>query len=138
MVRRVRVLVVVCAAALLGGTAQADACLRQHNSVYVQLSMSRYPETTDHILDAVDAGQPSLLHIDRADEDLHRQQSLAPFPPRSGYDRDEYPPAMSAEGGTGADVRYIDPSDNRGAGSVMGNTLEDWCETQPFRFDITP
>jgi hypothetical protein len=138
MVRRVRVLAVVCAAVLLGGTAQAQACLRQHNSVYVQLSMSRYPETTDHIMDAVDAGQPALLHIDRADEDLHRSQSLAPFPPRSGYDRDEYPPAMSAEGGTGADVRYIDPSDNRGAGSVMGNALEDWCETQPFRFDFTP
>jgi hypothetical protein len=137
MVRRVWVLVAVCAAMLVGGTAQADACLRQHNSVYVQLSMSRYPETTDHILDAIDAGQPALLHIDRADEDLHRDQSLAPFPPRSGYDRDEYPPAMSAEGGTGADVRYIDPSDNRGAGSVMGNALSEWCETQPFRFDIT-
>ena len=43
---------------------------------------------------------------------------------------------MSAEGGAGADVRYIDPSDNRGAGAVMGNALEGWCEDQPFRIRI--
>ena len=100
--------------------------------------MSRYPETTDHFMDAIDAGHAALLHIDRENADLHREQSLANFPPRSGYDRDEYPPAMSEEGGYGADVRYIDPSDNRGAGSVMGNALEDYCEEQPFRMDFIP
>ena len=138
MVRNVRVLAVVCAAMFVGGTAQAEACLRQHNSVYVQLSISHYPETTDHYMDAIDAGEAALLHIDRENAELHRSQSLANFPPRTGFDRDEYPPAMSEEGGYGADVRYIDPADNRGAGSVMGNALEDWCEEQPFRIDFTP
>ena len=117
--------------------ARAAACQSQHNSVHVALSASRYPETTDHIADAIAAGQPSLLHIDRADEDAHRAASLADYPPRAGFDRDEYSPAMSAEGGAGADVRYIDPSDNRGAGAVMGNALEAYCEAQPFRFRIT-
>jgi hypothetical protein len=46
--------------------------------------------------------------------------------------------AMSAKGGAGADVRYIDPSDNRGAGATMGNALESWCEGQPFSIDIVP
>ena len=115
--------------------AVAAACQSQHNSVHVALSSTKYPETTDHIADAIAAGQPSLLHIDRADEDA---ASLADDPPRSGYDRDEYSPAMSREGGAGADVRYIDPSDNRGAGATMGNALEGWCEGQPFRIDITP
>ena len=124
-------------AVLLGGTAgDALACLRQHNSVYVKLSQAKYPETTDHIADANDEGQPALLHIARDEEEANRAASLAPFPPRSGYDRDEYPPAMSDEGGTGADVRYIDPSDNRGAGATMGNALEDWCNDQPFRIGI--
>ena len=118
--------------------ARAAACQSQHNSVHVALSSSRYPETTDHISDAIAAGEASLLHIDRDHEDQHRDESLANYPPRSGYDRDEYPPAMSREGGTGADVRYIDPSDNRGAGATMGNALEGWCEDQPFRIDITP
>ena len=118
--------------------ARAAACQSQHNSVHVALSASKYPETTDHISDAIAAGQPSLLHIDRADEDAHRAASLADYPPRAGFDRDEYAPAMSEEGGAGADVRYIDPSDNRGAGASMGNQLEGWCEGQPFRIDIAP
>ena len=125
-------------AALPSVTAQdvalAGACQSQHNSVHVALSASKYPETTDHISDAITAGQPSLLHIDRADEDAHRAASLADYPPRSGFDRDEWPMAVSREGGAGADVRYIDPSDNRGA----GNGLEGWCQDQPFRIDIVP
>ena len=72
--------------------ALAAACESQHNSVHVALSASKYPETTDHISDAIAAGQPSLLHIDRADEDAHRAASLADYPPRSGFDRDEYSP----------------------------------------------
>ena len=45
---------------------------------------------------------------------------------------------MSREGGYGADIRYISPADNRGAGSVMGNALEDYCEDQPFRIRFVP
>ncbi|HCL5254129.1 TPA: hypothetical protein N2G30_004336 [Salmonella enterica] len=33
--------------------------------------------------------------------------------------------AMFKEGGTGADVRYISPGNNRGAGSSIGHTLKD-------------
>ncbi|WP_445675580.1 NucA/NucB deoxyribonuclease domain-containing protein [Pseudomonas entomophila] len=40
-------------------------------------------------------------------------------------DRDEWPMAMFEEGGKGASVRHIDPSDNRGAGSSIGNILSD-------------
>lgn len=32
--------------------------------------------------------------------------------------------ALCAEGGTGADIKYIKPSDNRGAGSFVGNKLK--------------
>ena len=139
MVRRVLVLFVAWAAVLSGGAvAEADACLRQYHSVHVDLDMSRYPETTGHWIDAIDAGHAALLHIDRENAELHREQSLAGFPPRAGYDRDEYPPAMSEEGGYGASVRYIDPADNRGSGSSMGNQLEEWCEEQPFRIRFVP
>jgi Deoxyribonuclease NucA/NucB len=141
MVRKVRLLAAVCALAIAAGTAQtaaAEACQRQYHSVYVELDMSRYPETTGHYQDAIADGHAALLHIDRENAELHREQSLVGFPPRPGYDRDEYPPAMSEEGGYGADIRYIDPSDNRGAGSSMGNQLEDWCEEQPFRISFVP
>jgi hypothetical protein len=118
--------------------AVAASCQTQHNSVHVQLSASRYPEATDHIADAIAAGQPSLLHIARDEEEANREAALANYPPRQGKDRDEWGPAVSDEGGAGADVRYIDPSDNRGAGASMGNQLEDWCNGQPFRIDIVP
>lgn len=39
---------------------------------------------------------------------------------QAGKDRDEYPPAMFQEGGSGASVRHISPGDNRGAGSSIG------------------
>ncbi|MDR6884006.1 hypothetical protein J2X61_005804 [Bacillus sp. 3255] len=45
-------------------------------------------------------------------------------PTKKGYDRDEWPMAMCAEGGAGADIQYVAPSDNRGAGSWISNQLE--------------
>ncbi|MMZ60551.1 Sporulation-specific extracellular nuclease precursor [compost metagenome] len=46
---------------------------------------------------------------------------LKGVPTRKGKDRDEWPMAMCAEGGDGADVRYISPKDNRGAGSWVAS-----------------
>ena len=140
------VVVVCCSYVAIGVTpagapvaaAVAASCTSQHNSVYVTLSRAKYPLTIDHTEDAQAAGEPALLHIDRADADLHRSQSLEGWPTKSGYDRDEYPPAMSEEGGYGADVRYVPSSDNRGAGSSMGAQLSGWCEGQPFRFSFVP
>ena len=34
------------------------------------------------------------------------------IPTKKGFDRDEYPPAMSDEGGKGADVRYVRRAEN--------------------------
>ena len=36
-------------------------------------------------------------------------------------DLDEYPPAMFREGGSGASVRPMTPSQNRGMGACIGN-----------------
>jgi hypothetical protein len=54
---------------------------------------------------------------DRRYNDVRGQEKV------SGKDRDEYPPAMFQEGGNGASVRPISPSDNRGAGSSLGQQL---------------
>src|ERR1700742_2359867 len=109
----VAVAVACCTSVALGASpaaapvAAAAACTSQHNSVYVELSRTKYPLTIDHIEDAQAAGQPALLHVDLDEADRHRDQSLEGWPTKSGYDRDEYPPAMSREGGYGADVRYV-------------------------------
>ena len=54
-----------------------------------------------------------------------------------GLDRDEYPPAMSKEGGTGASVKLINPSDNRGSGSSISGKLRKYPNGTKYRIIIT-
>ncbi len=84
----------------------------------------RFPETGKHIKDAIESGESSVCTIDRKEADENRKDSLKGIPTKKGYDRDEWPMAMCAEGGSGADIEYISPSDNRGAGSWVSNQLE--------------
>lgn len=85
-------------------------------------------------------GKPEarLLHWDPEDAEKHRAQSLKGIPSRPNQDRDEYPPAASREGGKGADVRYIDDSENQSAGAKMKAAMDGFCTGQPFRFEKRP
>lgn len=123
--------------ALGHGHAERRSCRRLRAVLVVVISRSRYPYTADHVVDAVAGGEPAILHIDRAGADANRDASLRGIPTRPGYDRDEYPPAVSREGGSGADVRYVPSSDNRGAGTVMGERLSPYCDGQRFRLRVT-
>ncbi len=101
----------------------------------VTIDSARYPQTAEHVTDAQNgkiwsgdaatpngAPKPDVLTIDRPGAKANREawQKAQDVPTRSGYDRDEYPPAMFSEGGADASIKYISPSDNRGAGSTMG------------------
>ena len=112
--------------------ARAAACLSVPLAVVVDLNNDRQAPVIDHERDAVRAGQPRILHLNRVDADAHRVASLRGSPVRSGFDRDEYPPAASEEGGAGADVRYISPRANRSAGATMRAQLEPFCDGQAF------
>src|SRR5262249_23093193 len=85
----------------------------------VSLSRSKYPETAQHIDDAIAHGQPDVVQWDPAGATANRRASLSGHPTKSGYDRDEWPMAATQQGGAGADIEYINPSDNRGAGSII-------------------
>jgi RHS repeat-associated protein len=89
----------------------------------IQVSRSRYPLSAQHIDDAQAAGHPSILTVDRSNAAQNRAASLQGYATAPGLDRDEYPPAVFAEGGEGASVQYVPPSDNRGAGASIGNQL---------------
>lgn len=82
-----------------------------------------YPETALHIYNAVENGHSDVCTIDREGAEDNRKESLKGIETKAGYDRDEWPMAMCAEGGLGASVAYIDASDNRGAGSWVGHQL---------------
>ena len=102
----------------------------------VRLDDDRWPLTTDHILDAIRAGERRILHLDRRRADQHRAEATRGIPTRRGFDRDEYPPAFSREGGRGADVRYVRSSDNRGAGASLGSQMRPYCNGQRFRVRV--
>jgi len=91
----------------------------------VCISQSRFGEAADHTRDAIAAGQPRLLTTDYSRAALRRKDSLSGIPTMVGFDRDEYPFAMTRQGGSGASVRYVDPSLNRAAGAYVRSQLPD-------------
>jgi len=130
---------VLVAAVTLGPLAQsapsADpaGCETTKRTAVIRIVEARYPKTADHIDDAIRAGQPRRLTLERDGADQRREDATEGTPGRRGYDKDEYPPALSRQGGAGADVRLVPSADNRGAGASMGNQLRRYCDGQPFR-----
>ncbi|MFG2919033.1 hypothetical protein ACGF0D_39915 [Kitasatospora sp. NPDC048298] len=99
------------------------------------IDSGKYPESARHIAEA-QKGQiwrgassspgaplPSVVTINRPGSRTNRSNSLRGIRTSPLGQRDEYPPAMFAEGGAGASVKYINGSDNTGSGSTMGKAL---------------
>jgi hypothetical protein len=104
--------------------------------VTLQFPSGRYPETAQHIKEAIQAGKSPVCTIDREGAELNRKHSLTGVPTRKGYDRDEWPMAMCSEGGKGANVKYIAPKDNRGAGSWVSHQLDEYEDGTRVKFVI--
>lgn len=119
-------------------TADSSACVRTDALVVVDLKNRKHRHILDHVWDSWRKGHPRRLHIARNEADDNRDASLEGIPTKPGFDRDEYPPAMSDEGGEGASVRYVRSAENRSAGAVMGNQLSGFCNGQRWRFERRP
>lgn len=114
--------------------APAGDCRRVKGPVSVYLDPKKYPYTVRHAKRSFELGYPRVWHLDRANAERNREENLRGIPTRPGYDRDEAPPAATREGADGAShVAYVPSADNRGAGSVMGNQLSDYCDGQKFK-----
>lgn len=113
----------------------APSCRTQQRPAVVDLDDRAHDRVLDHAHDAIRKGHPRRLHIDRHGAEENREESLRGIPTKPGYDRDEYPPAVSREGGRGADVRYVESRENRSAGSVMGRQLRGFCDGQSFELE---
>lgn len=103
----------------------------------VVIKRSEHPEAAAHIDHAQRQGQPSVLHIDRAGAEARRRASTSSVhretSPGPKFDRDEYPPAYTREGGANANVRFIPRGDNRGAGSSMSHQTRDLKDGDKIR-----
>lgn len=102
----------------------------------VTISKDRYPESAQHIEDAIGAGKPDTLTIDRDNAATRRRDSLRGIETKPGLDRDEYPPAMFQEGGQGASVRHITAGDNRGAGACIGAQCRELPNGTKVRIEV--
>lgn len=102
----------------------------------LEFPKKQYPETGKHIANAIQEGHSQICTIDRNGAADRRKQSLAPYPSKKGYDRDEWPMAMCKEGGKGAHIEYISPTDNRGAGSWVGNQLDQYPDGTRVKFIV--
>ena len=95
------------------------------------LDASNSPEAAANAVEA--RGQRwGVLRVDRANVTARRREALSATPRKSGFDRDEFPPAATRQGGAGARVAYIDPGDNRRAGASLGNAIKDLDDGQRF------
>ncbi|MBC8080841.1 MAG: DNA-entry nuclease [Gorillibacterium sp.] len=108
----------------------------EHSVVKLVFPSDRYPETAHHIQEAIASKQSPICTIDRSGAEENRQLSLQNVPTKKSYDRDEWPMAMCEEGGAGADIAYITPADNRGAGSWVGNQLEAYPDGTRIEFIV--
>lgn len=111
--------------------------LHSNYDVLVEFPTDKYPETARHIQNAIRNGESPVCTIDRHGAAANREKSLAGVPTRKGFDRDEWPMAMCAEGGEGANIEYITPTDNRGAGSWVGNKLHDYKDGTRVMFIVS-
>ena len=102
----------------------------------ININKNRYPESSDHIIDAIKLGKPITLTIDRKNAASRRREALKNTAPVKNLDRDEYPPAMFKEGGRDASVRLITPSDNRGAGSCIGSQCRNLPDGTKIKINI--
>ena len=102
----------------------------------LKLDSSVYLETAQHIKDAIASGKPSVVTIDRKGAAGRRKEVLKATKCAKGTDRDEWPMSMFKEGGKGASIRKISPSDNRGAGSSIGHALSDIPDNAKIKFEI--
>jgi len=87
------------------------------------LQRSKHPEAAAHAEHAQRNGQPTVLHIDRAGAAERRAAATGTVSlkrkPAPHYERDEYPPAMTREGGFNSNVRFVSRHDNRSAGAAI-------------------
>lgn len=122
-----------------------SGCQRPSGVQPISFSATKYPNIKRHTEQAIAKGWPRTLVLTRPGADARRERLLRDWDTRSGYDRDEYPPAVGRGRGKGlvrgsnprgwlADVAYVASSENRSHGSTMGIKLRRFCDGTKFRY----
>ena len=86
------------------------------------ISSSKYPDLAENIYHAQQAGHPSVL-THGGNSMANRNAALQDVPNIRPWSRDEYPFASSMEGGSGAWVGHVFPSQQRAQGGLLSEFL---------------
>jgi hypothetical protein len=128
-----------------GVTAFCSPLPGQPEECEIRIPKSRFPMAAQHIED-IRGSFPDFLTIDRDEGRKKMRRALAKqsFIAREGRAAippnqiDEYPPAVTAEGGAGASTREINGSDNGGAGSCMRHQITNLPDGNSVRIIAVP
>jgi len=121
------------------GALRSLAAIRAEAPVAAEITLSRslHGEAATHAADAIAAGKPSILTVERGGAAANRSESIGGMPKVPGKHLDEYPPAMFREGGKGASVRAINPRDNMSAGACIGNACRSLPDGSRVKIKVT-
>jgi hypothetical protein len=106
--------------------------------VDVYVDPTKYPAAADHAKDAIASGKPDVLTVDRPGARGRRADALKGTATKADADRDEYPPAVTKEGGAGASVKPIPSGDNRGAGASVGQQIKKVPNGSQIKIKVEP
>jgi hypothetical protein len=109
--------------------------IEQH--VILTIDSSRWPNISQHTVNAQLAGRSITCTIDRPGAAARRATALRNVPTRSGFDRDEYPPAVCREGGQGADVWLVPSSENRSEGAWLESQIHPYSDGTVIEFTVS-
>jgi hypothetical protein len=113
-------------------TATAVACTKTTKVLVIPLTKAKHSGVINHANAAIRLRHyPRIMVLNRVGAAARRTALLKHIPTKPGFDRDEYPPA-SARKVVKADVAYVNSSQNRSAGAVMGNFLRKYCNGVRF------
>jgi YD repeat-containing protein len=99
-------------------------------------SAEDFPETAEPYADRL-GRKWAVFKIDRDGAEARRALALDDLPTRPGLDRDEFPFAVTRQGGLGALVTYVSPAENRSAGALLGHSIRHLDNQSRFLFLIT-
>ena len=117
--------------------ADDEYCDTPSSVMSLGFSEAKFPNIKRHFRNAVEKGWPRILVLNRAGAGQRRDQLLAGIPTRTGFDRDEYPPAVGRASWEG-DVEYVPSSENRSHGALLGRMLDGFCSGTRFRYVFGP
>jgi hypothetical protein len=112
-----------------------SSCTVTNEVIAIPLTEEKHSQVLEHANQAVNEGYPQILVLNRQGADSRRRALLKGIPTKPKMDRDEYPPAVGRTE-IKASVKHIDSSQNRSAGSIMGNTLRNYCDGTKFTYPL--